>query len=215
MSWYPDFVAAFTPVSGGKPRLEADLHVTIAALLTAHSLNVGYAPIISPGIAALTRDRISHVDQAYLRPETYGPANVPLIAGPAGVGLAQAWGGGLVTAIDGVRFVVPVPTIHARPNPRYFGRKKGAQWLNLINDQATGLGGLVLSGTPRDSLHMIDVLYSQDGGRIPEVIITDTGSYSDIVFALIHLLGRKFRPALADLPIRNCGGLTRRLTTGL
>lgn len=58
----------------------------------------------------------------------------------------------------------------------------------------------MLSGTPRDSLHMIDVLYSQDGGRTPEVIITDTGSYSDIVFALIHLLGRKFRPALADLP---------------
>jgi hypothetical protein len=55
MSWYPDFVAAFTPVSGGKPRREADLHVTIAAVLTAHSLNVGYAPIISPGIAALIR----------------------------------------------------------------------------------------------------------------------------------------------------------------
>lgn len=112
MSWYPDFVTAFTPVSGGKPRLEADLHVTIAAVLTAHSLNVGYAPIISPGIAALTRDRIGHVDQTYLRPETYGPANVPLIEGQADVGLAQVWGGGLVAAIDEVRFVVPVP------NPR-------------------------------------------------------------------------------------------------
>ncbi|MFC4062886.1 Tn3 family transposase [Planomonospora corallina] len=200
MSWRPGFTAAFTPVSGGAARLESDLHVTIAACLTAHALNITYAPIISPGVAALTRDRISHVDQTYLRPETYSPANASLIEGQAGIGLAQAWGGGLVAAIDGVRFVVPVPTICARPNPKYFGRRRGAQWLNMINDQGVGLGAKVLSGTPRDSLHVIDVLYGRDGGRAPEVIITDAGSYSDIVFALIHLLGRKFRPVLADLP---------------
>jgi TnpA family transposase len=58
----------------------------------------------------------------------------------------------------------------------------------------------VLSGTPRDSLHMIDLIYSQDAGQRPDVIITDTGSYSDIVFALITLLGFDYRPQLADLP---------------
>ncbi|EEP73188.1 hypothetical protein MCAG_03515 [Micromonospora sp. ATCC 39149] len=31
-----------------------------------------------------------------------------LIDAQAGIGLAQAWGGGLVAAVDGVRFVVPV-----------------------------------------------------------------------------------------------------------
>jgi hypothetical protein len=35
---------------------------------------------------------------------------------------------------------------------------------------------------------MIDLIYSQDAGQRPDVIITDTGSYSDIVFAL---LGRR------------------------
>ncbi|MEU6409177.1 Tn3 family transposase [Microbispora sp. NPDC046933] len=34
----------------------------------------------------------------------------------------------------------------------------------------------------------------------PEAIITDTGSYSDIVFGLLHLLGRQYRPQLANLP---------------
>src|SRR5450759_3918147 len=46
MSWQPGFVEAFTAVSGGQTRL-GDLHVTIAAALTAHALNVGYAPVIS------------------------------------------------------------------------------------------------------------------------------------------------------------------------
>lgn len=46
--------------------------------------------------------------------------------------LAQAWGGGLVASVDGMRFVVPVPSIYARPNPKYFGRRAGATWLNLL-----------------------------------------------------------------------------------
>jgi TnpA family transposase len=70
----------------------------------------------------------------------------------------------------------------------------------MLNDQAVGLAGRVLSGTPRDSLHMIDLIYSQDAGQRPDVIITDTGAYSDIVFALITLLGFDYRPQLADLP---------------
>lgn len=175
MSWQPEFLAAFTPASGGQARLD-DLGVSVAAALTAHVLNVGFAPDITPGVAALTRHRISHVDQNYLRAETYAAANAPLSAAQADIALAQAWGGGLVAAVDGVRFVVPVRSIDTRPNPRYFGRRRGVTLLNLVNDQAVGLAGQVVSGTPRDSLHVIDLIYRQDGGRRPEVIISDTGS---------------------------------------
>ena len=48
MSWQPGFVEAFTAASGGEARL-SDMHVTIAAALTAHALNIGYTPVISPG----------------------------------------------------------------------------------------------------------------------------------------------------------------------
>ena len=78
ISWHPRFVEAFTAASGGETRL-ADLDVTIAAALTAHALNIGYTPVISPGVPALTRARISHVDQHYLRADTYAAANAPLI----------------------------------------------------------------------------------------------------------------------------------------
>jgi len=52
----------------------------------------------TPGVAAV----ISHVDQNYLRAENYAAANAPLIPGQADVALAQAWGGGLVAAVDGI-----------------------------------------------------------------------------------------------------------------
>ena len=60
------FVAAFAGVSVARSRL-GDLQVTIGAALTAHALNVGYVPVISAGVPSLTRGRISHVDQNYLR----------------------------------------------------------------------------------------------------------------------------------------------------
>ena len=93
-------------------------------------------PALVGSVPALTRARISHVYQNYVRAETHAAANAPLIAGQAGVATAEAWGGGLVAAVDGTRFVVPVRSIHARPNPKYFGRRKGATYLNMVNTRA-------------------------------------------------------------------------------
>ena len=199
MAWVPEFTAAFTAVSGGQTRLD-DLHVSVAACLTAQALNIGYAPVAKRGVPALEPDRLAHVSRAYLSAETFSLANAPLIDAQAGIPFAQALGGGMVAAIDGMRFVVPVPSVYARPNRKYFGPKRGVTWLNMINDQAAGTGARVVAGTVRDSLHMIDVLFNQDGGQRPDIVITDTGSYSDLVFGLVTLLGVQYRPALADIP---------------
>ena len=104
MAWHPGFAQAFTSVTSAPTRL-SDLHVSIAALLSAHAMNVGLSPVTS-ATAALTRDRLAHVDQHYLRPENYAGANAVLIDAQAGIDLAQAWGGGLLAAVDGIRFVV-------------------------------------------------------------------------------------------------------------
>jgi TnpA family transposase len=117
----------------------------------------------------------------------------------AGLRLAQAWGGGLAAAVDGRRFVVPVPAVFARPNRRYFGSRHGMTWLNAMNDRSMGRGAKAMSGTIRDSLHMVDVIFGLDGD-LPEIVVSDTGSYSDVVFGLLELLGISYRPALADLP---------------
>ncbi|WP_433445001.1 Tn3 family transposase [Nonomuraea sp. CA-141351] len=153
---------AFISVTGGEARLK-DLHVTIAALLVAHGCNVGSTPVIGSA-DALKYGRLSHVDQTLLRLATYRAANAVLIDYQASVPLAQAWGGGLVASVDGMRFVVPVPSVYARPNPKYFGRRGGVAWLNMM---AAGLGGKVVAGTPRDSLYVLDVLSTATAASAP------------------------------------------------
>jgi TnpA family transposase len=199
MGWCPEFMASLTSLSGGDSRL-ADLHITVAACLTGQSLNIGYGPIATKGVPALERRRMGHVDGTYLRAPNYTEANPHLVAKQAGIGFAQALGGGLVAAIDGMRFVVPVPSLFARPNKKYFGPKRGMTFLNAINDQAFGIGHKIVAGTDRDCLHAIDLFFNNGSGKLPEVLITDTGSYSDLVFGISQLMGIEYRPALADLP---------------
>ena len=103
-----------------------------------------------------------------------------------------------MAAVDGMRFVVPVPAL--RPNRKFFGPKRGMTWLNAINDQGMGRGATVVSGTVRDSLHMVDVIFGLDGGELPEIVVSDTHSYSDLIFGILQLLGISYRPGLADLP---------------
>jgi TnpA family transposase len=120
------------------------------------------------------------------------------------------WGGGLVTSADGPRLVVPVRTINAGPNSRYFGCRRGATWLNVINHQVMGIGGVVVPGTLRDSLFILDAIHNRDGGPRPEMVVTDATSYSDVVFGLFAICGHQVSPRVADLADTRLGRVRTR-----
>lgn len=144
-SW-TGFLHAYKHLAGTSTRTK-DLPVSVAALLVAEACNVGLTPVVKPGEAALSRDRLAHVDQYYLRADNHAAANTVLIDAQAQVPIAQSWGGGLLASVDGLRFVVPVRTINAGPSPKYFGHKRGITWLNAVNDQVAGIGQMVVPGT--------------------------------------------------------------------
>ena len=143
---------AFTHISGADSGMEG-FTTSLCAVLLSEACNVGMTPVIKPDVPALTRGRLVQVDQGYFRAENISAANGLFIESQAKIDVVRAWGGGLVASADGVRFTVPVQTLYAGSNPRYFGlRHKGATWLNVVNDQVMGLGGVVVPGTLRDSL---------------------------------------------------------------
>jgi len=150
-------------------------------------------------VAALRRDRLSWVSQNYIRDDTLSAANAILVGAQSQLELAQVWGGGEVASADGMRFVVPVRTVHAGPNPKYFGTGRGVTWYNLISDQFSGLNAITVPGTLRDSLVLLAVVLEQQTELQPTQIMTDTGAYSDVVFGLFRLLGYHFSPRLADV----------------
>ena len=177
----------------------ADIHISICAALLADACNLGIEPFIREDVPALTRSRLLWVQQNYIRAETLTRANARLVDAQAAIPLARKWGGGEVASADGLRFVVPVKTINARPNPKYFNTKRGITWYELTSDQFSGLNGVVIPGTLRDSMYILEVLLGQQTSLRPLEIMTDTAGASDVVFALFWLLGYRFSPRLADI----------------
>ncbi len=192
------FAAKFTHASEGGARA-GDVATSLCAVLLAEACNTGFEPLIRRDTPALRRSRLSWVRQNYIRAETLTRANAALVAAQNRIPLAHAWGGGDVASADGLRFVVPVRTIHSGPNPRYYGHERGVTFYNLVSDQFTGLNGITVPGTLRDSLTLLSVVLEQQTELQPTEIMSDTGAYTDTIFGIFHLLGYQFSPRLADI----------------
>src|SRR6201999_2357431 len=97
------FAREFPPVSEGDARV-GDLDLSLCAVLLAEACNIGLEPLVRPDVPALTRGRLSWVQQNYVRAETIIQANARLVDYQARIPLARAWGGGEVASADGLRF---------------------------------------------------------------------------------------------------------------
>jgi len=78
-----------------------------------------------------------------MRAETLSRANVRLVDAQSGNAPAQRWGGGEVASADGLRFVVPVRTINAGTNAKFF--RAGGGLPSTIWCPISSLGSMGLS----------------------------------------------------------------------
>jgi len=198
MATRTNFVAEFTHIGDGRSYLP-DLSVSLCAVIMAQACNLPLSAVTQPGVPALERDRLLHVQQNYVRPETIARANARLVEFHRRIPLSAFWGGGEVASADGIRFVVPVRTVNAGPNRKYFGSGRGVTLFNYTLNNFFGFNGTVIPGTIRDSLYILDGLLEQDPSLHPTTIMTDTASYSDMVFGCFALLGYRFSPRIADI----------------
>jgi TnpA family transposase len=192
------FADEFTHLSETGTRVH-DLPLSVCAVLLAEACNLGLEPLVRKDNPALTRDRLTWVQQNYLRGETLTRANARLVEAQNRIPLAQSWGGGEVASADGLRFVVPVRTVNAGPNSKYFHVGKGITYYNFNSNQFTGIHGIVITGTPHEAPWILEGLLEHQTALRPLEIMTDTASYSDVIFGLFYLLGFQFSPRLADI----------------
>jgi TnpA family transposase len=181
------FASDFTHVNEHGAHADV-LPISVCAVLLAEACNVGLEPLVRPEIPALMRARLAWIQQSYIRADTITAANARLVDVHAALPLTLAWGGGELASADGLRFVVPVRSVHAGANPKYFGRGKGVTYINYTSAGSIGFFGFVVPGTLRDSMVILDGLLEQHTSLRPTTLVTDSASYSDIVFGLFMLL---------------------------
>lgn len=192
------FADAFTHISERQSRVN-DLHISLCAVLLAQGCNIGLEAVADERIPALTLHRLTWVQHHYVRPDTLREANRWLVQAQSLLRIAQMWGGGDIASADGLRFVVPPKALHGGFNRKYFGSGRGITFFNFMSNQFTGFHHIVIPGTLKEALFILDGLLDQTTNLQPTQVMTDTNSYTDLVFGLFWLLGFQFSPRLADI----------------
>jgi len=184
-SW-TGFLDEFTPASGAAPRLR-DLSLSVCAVLVAQACNIGYRPVARRDVDALTPARLEWVVANFVRPETLTAATNRLIAYHQTIDLTRRWGSGEIASADGLRFVVPVRSVHAGANPHYFGTGRGVTYYNWSSDQFTSWTAIVIPGTLRDSQFILDGLLDNTSVLQPREVMADTAADSHLIPGLYRV----------------------------
>lgn len=167
------------------------------AALIAEGTNLGIATMAQA--SGMREGLIQRAIDWYLREETLREAITRLIHYHRSLPLAMKFGDGTTSSSDGIRFGVAPSSLGGRPQPRYFGVRRGVTMINHVSDQGTQFWMDVVNCQMRESTYVLDGLVYQDTYPIKEHY-TDTGGFTELIFGCFELLGFRFAPKLKDLP---------------
>lgn len=189
--------ACFTHMTENNSRM-SQLDISLMAVILSEACNVGLTPVAKETVEALKIDRLRYVDQYYLRLSTITEANNKLVTAYQEQELSSHWGSGDMASADAIRFKTGKKSLYGGRNPKYYGDGQGISLYNFVLDSYIGFHGMIVSGTIRDSIYLLEGLLNQTSTVDPKQIMTDTAGYSDLVFGLFASLGYQFSPRIAN-----------------
>lgn len=192
-----NFTRHLTHAGGATPRREDHLRHLFAAII-AQACNLGTGRMARA--SDLSPAQVGWTSEWYLRHDTLERATGAIVDYQSTIALAQRMGSGEHSSSDGKRRIVSPDSQQARALPRYFGRDRGLTHYTFVSDQHTHFATRVIRTTVRDATYVLDGILDNRSQLPIRIHSTDTAGYSDIIFALLDLLGLSFAPRLAGLP---------------
>lgn len=101
------------------------------------------------------------------------------------------------TSSDGQKFNISVESLNANYSYKYFGKGKGISVYSFIDECHRLFYSTVINSSEREAAYVIDGLLHNDVVQ-SDIHSTDTHGYSEIIFAVTHLLGISFAPRIKD-----------------
>jgi TnpA family transposase len=104
----------------------------------------------------------------------------------------------LHTSSDGQKVEVAVDSLNANYSFKYFGQGRGVSNYTFIDERHLMFYSTVISAAEREAAYVIDGLMHNDTIQ-SDLHSTDTHGYSEVIFAVTHLLGFSFAPRIKSL----------------
>jgi TnpA family transposase len=171
------------------------------ALLTAilaDAINLGLVRM-AEACRETTWRQLSWTADWHIREECYAQALACLIDTQNRQPLAAHWGSGSTSSSDGQFFraggrgeVGGLVNLH-------YGQEPGVKFYTHLSDQFGPYHTKVIAATANEAPHVLDGLLYHQSSLVINEHYTDTGGFSDHVFAMCRLLGFRFAPRIRDL----------------
>ncbi|MCB1713809.1 MAG: Tn3 family transposase [Candidatus Competibacteraceae bacterium] len=192
------FCCHFTPLQAHQSR-PPHFYKTLLAALISQATNLGVVSM-SASVKDTTVDRLRHVLHDYVREETLTAASAEIVNQHHALPFSTVHGTGTLSSSDAQRFGIRASSLLASYYPRYYGYyKKAIGVYTHVSDQYSVFSTKVISCNPREALYVLDGLLENNTILKIREHTTDTHGYTEIIFALCHLLGFYFMPRIRDL----------------
>jgi TnpA family transposase len=171
------------------------------ALLTAvlaDGINLGLTRM-SEACRETTWRQLSWTADWHVREECYAQALASLIDAQHRQPLATYWGSGATSSSDAQFFraggrgeVGGLVNLH-------YGQDPGVKFYTHLSDQFGPFHTKVIAATANEAPHVLDGLLYHQSSLVIHEHYTDTGGFSDHIFAMCRFLGFRFAPCIRDL----------------
>lgn len=192
------FTKHFKPIVGhaSKPK---DFYKTLIATIVSQATNLGVVAM-SASMKDTSVDKLRHVLHYFIREDTLKAANAQIVNLHHQLPLSSVYGKGNISSSDAQRFGIRASSLLASYYPRYYGYyEKAIGIYTHVSDQYAVFYTQAISCGPREALYVLDGLLENNTILKIKAHTTDTHGFTEVIFALCHLLGYYFMPRIRDL----------------
>ncbi|MEM6550281.1 MAG: Tn3 family transposase [Pseudomonadota bacterium] len=169
------------------------------AALIADGLNLGLTRM-SEACDGTSYWKLARLVDWHVREDAYSLATAALVEAQERAPIAALWGDGTTSSSDGQCFGAAGRARAASTANLRYGTEPGVKYYTHVSDQFAPFATRAIAAAPPEAPHVLDGLL-QHRGRAPiKEHHTDTGGFTDHVFALCALLDFRFAPRIRDLP---------------
>ena len=208
------FSRHFTPIANRQSR-PPHFYRTLMAAIISQATNLGIVSM-SASVKDITVDMLRRVLDDFVREETLTAASGEIVNQHHQLPLSAVHGSGEVSSSDAQRFRIRASSLLASYYPRYYGYyEKAIGIYTHVSDQYSVFSTKIISCSPREALYVLDGLLENNTILKIREHTTDTHGYTEIIFALCHLLGFYFMPRIRDLKDQQLYRVDRNLDLGV
>lgn len=172
--------------------------IGLLSVILADGVNLGLKKMASLGA---THDwmALHRIEQWHVEQDAYDRALASVVDAQAVLPMALLWGEGLTSSSDGQFFPVAgtgeaIGLVNAK-----YGSEPGIKAYSHVSDQYGCYSAQTIPATASEAPYVLNGLLMNEAGQRVREHYTDTGAFTDQVFAACSVLGYAFAPRIRDL----------------